>query len=42
MCNNGMRVLFASPNTERLAMPVPPLGLALVAAAARRPPDLLP
>jgi hypothetical protein len=31
-----MRVLFVSPNTERLNMPVLPLGLALVAAAARR------
>jgi hypothetical protein len=31
-----MRVLFVSPNTERLNMPTLPLGLALVAAAARR------
>jgi radical SAM superfamily enzyme YgiQ (UPF0313 family) len=31
-----MRVLFVSPNTERLSMPTLPLGLALVAAAARR------
>jgi hypothetical protein len=34
--DDGMRVLFVSPNTERLNMPVLPLGLALVAAAARR------
>ena len=31
-----MRVLFISPNTERLNMPTLPLGLALVAAATRR------
>jgi hypothetical protein len=31
-----MRVLFVSPNTERLNMPVLPLELAPVAAAARR------
>jgi hypothetical protein len=31
-----MRVPFVSPNTERLNMPVLPLGLALVAAAARQ------
>ena len=34
--DNGMRVLCVSPNTERLNMPTLPLGLALVAAAARR------
>ena len=31
-----MKVLFVSPNTERLFMPTLPLGLALVAAATRR------
>ena len=31
-----MRVLFVSPNTERLNMPTLPLGLALVASATRR------
>ena len=31
-----MKVLFVSPNTERLNMPTLPLGLALVAAATRR------
>ena len=31
-----MRVLFVSPNTERINMPTLPLGLALVAAATRR------
>ena len=31
-----MKVLFISPNTERLNMPTLPLGLALVAAATRR------
>ena len=31
-----MRVLFVSPNTERMNMPTLPLGLALVAAATRR------
>lgn len=31
-----MKVLFISPNTERLFMPTLPLGLALVAAATRR------
>ena len=31
-----MRVLFISPNTERLNMPTLPLGLALVAAATHR------
>jgi hypothetical protein len=31
-----MRVLFISPNTERLNMPTLPLGLALVAVATRR------
>ncbi len=31
-----MRVLFISPNTERLTMPTLPLGLGMVAAAARR------
>jgi radical SAM superfamily enzyme YgiQ (UPF0313 family) len=31
-----MKVLFVSPNTERLTMPVLPLGRALVAAATRR------
>lgn len=31
-----MRVLFVSPNTERLNMPALPLGLALVAAATRQ------
>ena len=36
MYDSGMRVLFVSPNTERLNIPVLPLGLALVAAAARR------
>ncbi len=30
------RVLFVSPNAERLYMPTLPLGLALVAAATRR------
>jgi hypothetical protein len=29
-----MRVLFVSPNTERLNMPTLPLGLALVAGCA--------
>ncbi len=36
MYDSGMRVLFVSPNTERLNIPVLPLGLALVAAAAQR------
>jgi len=31
-----MRVLFVSPNTQRIDMPVLPLGLALVAVAMRR------
>ena len=31
-----MKVLFVSPNTERINMPALPLGLALVAAATRR------
>jgi radical SAM superfamily enzyme YgiQ (UPF0313 family) len=31
-----MKVLFVSPNTERMNMPTLPLGLALVAAATRR------
>ncbi len=31
-----MKVLFISPNAERLFMPTLPLGLALVAAATRR------
>lgn len=31
-----MKILFVSPNTERLYMPALPLGLALVAAATRR------
>ena len=31
-----MRVLFVSPNTERINMPTLPLGMALVAAATRR------
>ena len=31
-----MKVLFISPNTERLFMPTLPLGLALVAAATRQ------
>jgi hypothetical protein len=31
-----MKVLFVSPNTERLYMPVLPLGLALVVAASRQ------
>jgi radical SAM superfamily enzyme YgiQ (UPF0313 family) len=33
---NGMKVLLISANTERLNMPTIPLGLACVAAAARR------
>jgi len=31
-----MKVLFVSPNTERINMPTLPLGLALVAAATQR------